>query len=173
MGFTTRHTWQGIGAGFIAGLVFAIAAIVAAMTGGDHGLDAFRSFASLWFGELAFEVDGNDAPRAADIVLIGGFVNMSISVLAGILFALIDTAISDRHVVGLRERALLGMAFGALLWLVDFQLMGRLVYPWFLDLNQPAFLALHVLAFGLPLGVVYGLLDERARSPVPAHYTQS
>jgi hypothetical protein len=167
MGFSTRQTWQGIGAGFIAGLVFAIAAITTAMIGGGDGLEAFRSFASLWFGALAFEVDGRDAPRAADLVLIGLFVHMSIAVLAGILYALVDTAIAERRVVGARDHALIGMAYGGLLWLVDFQLMGRLVYPWFLELNQPLFLALHVLAYGLPLGVVYAMFESRARAPVP------
>jgi len=53
------------------------------------------------------------------------------------------------------------------LWLIDFQLLGRLFYPWFLELPQAPHAILHALTFGLPLGLVYGLLAARRHPAEP------
>lgn len=162
---SVREVWQGIGAGLLAGVIFAIAEIIGANAAGESTDLVFRHFASLWFGEIIFGVDAIDAPRVADVFLIGGFFHLMIAILAGIVYAVIDTAIASRRPLGLAHRAALGTGYGLLLWVIDFQLLGRVLYPWFLELPQAGQAALHALAFGLPLGVLYAVFDARKRAP--------
>ena len=160
--FSKREVWVGVGAGLVAGVVFAIWQIAVAISAGASPVLPFRMFASLWFGELALDPTRSDAGRYYDVVIIGSIVHLSIAALAGIGFAALDSAVSRR--ASLTARAALGAAYGVAMWLVNFQLLARVVYPWFLAESQLAQVALHALAFGVPLGLMYAALEERAES---------
>jgi len=168
MKFTTREAWQGIGAGAIAGLVLAIVSVVVAGAAGRDPDLPFRIFHSLWFGDLSFRQHAGGPPRDYDIQIVGGIVHLGMSVLTGVGFALIATALRPRMTVTREDRrpslelhSMLGIGYGLVLWLINFQLLGRVVYPWLLELPQLPIAALHALAFGLPLGLVYGKFESR------------
>jgi hypothetical protein len=168
MRFTTREAWQVIGAGAIAGFALAIVSIaIAAAAGRDPDLP-FRIFHSLWFGDLSFRQSAGGPPRDYDIQIVGSVVHLGMSVLTGVGFALIATALRSRRPVvadskrpSLEALAMLGIAYGLALYVINFQLLGRVLYPWLLELPQPAIAALHAFAYGLPLGLVYGLFEAR------------
>ncbi|MFN7132870.1 MAG: hypothetical protein ACK4N5_12380, partial [Myxococcales bacterium] len=59
----------------------------------------------------------------------------------------------------------LAMMFALALFVVNFQLVARLAYPWFLDSNLRLQLLLHAAAYGAPLG---WFLTLRIRRRAPA-----
>lgn len=161
MRFTTREAWQGIGAGAAAGLLLAITAIIVSAGAGASGDLPFRIFHSLWFGDLAFREHAGGPPRDYDVMIVGSLVHLGMSVLTGVGFALIATAVRARRRLSLEHHAALGIGYGLVLWLINFQILGRILYPWLLDLPQAGVAALHAFAFGLPLGLAYGLFESR------------
>jgi len=96
MKLSAREAWQGFGAGAVAGVVFAIAMIVLATSNGDSAVLPFRMFASLWFGDIAFREHAGGPPRVDDLVIIGAIVHLTLSIVAGFLYAVIDAQLSAR-----------------------------------------------------------------------------
>jgi hypothetical protein len=50
-----------------------------------------------------------------------------------------------------------------MVWLVNFRLLALAHFPWFLSVPQGPQLVLHAVAFGLPLGLLYGHAERRVR----------
>jgi hypothetical protein len=153
---TRRSIVEGIGFGLVAGVLFAVAEVVASAAMGQPGFAPFQMFASVLFGAGAFEFGAGTA------ILAGGLIHL---VLAG-LFGLIYGLLNDRLPLGSHTswgtQAGLGVAFGAALWLVNFQIIARALFPWFLEANQIVQLLLHAIFFGLPLGLMYAAAERRA-----------
>ena len=170
MQFSARDVWQGIGAGAVAGLVFAIVAIAVAAGAGAGSDLPFRIFHSLWFGELAFREHAGGPPREVDIAIVGSIVHLTISVLAGIGYALIAAGLRQRRPLALEHHAALGIGYGLVLWLVNFQVLGRIFYPWLLELPQAGLAVLHAFAFGLPVGLVCGVFEARYGRAAEVHH---
>lgn len=59
-----------------------------------------------------------------------------------------------------------GVAYGAVLWLVNLQLIARVMFPSFLQSPQIAQLLIHAFGFGLPLALMYCGAERRVQ---PAH----
>jgi cytochrome bd-type quinol oxidase subunit 2 len=112
--------------------------------------------ASLIMGSHAF-----DAPLIL-AMLTGLVVHVGMSAGVGFLFGLVATEerIKTRH----RRKAqlLIGTLFGTAIWLVNFVVVARLFYAsiahWTSLWVQ---LALHVVAFGAPLGLIFAYLEDR------------
>jgi hypothetical protein len=136
---------SGLAAGFIMGLSEATAAVLS----GQSALLPLRAAASIVLREDAF---GANAPM---IALVGAAVHLSIAVMFGFAYGVVNSQIawSDR-VRGMRQ-AVMGIAFGTAIWLLDFQLIGRFFYPWMLEHSQVVQWALHAFGFGLPLGLLF------------------
>jgi hypothetical protein len=60
------------------------------------------------------------------------------------------------------SQAAIGIIYGVALHVVNFHVIARAAYPWFLDANQYMQLVMHALAYGLPLGLLYALAERRA-----------
>jgi hypothetical protein len=56
---------------------------------------------------------------------------------------------------------LIGGLFGIVIWLVNFQIVARVGYPWFLGTRPIVQLVLHVFAFGVPMAAFYTYLSRR------------
>ena len=56
-----------------------------------------------------------------------------------------------------------GFVYGAVLWFVNFQIIARVLYPWFLMAPQFLQMAMHALFFGLPLELMYGRGERRVQ----------
>jgi hypothetical protein len=159
-GITMQRTQRGEGvvgrietetviAGVSAGFVMALAEVIASVVSGQSPFLPFRGAASILLRDDAFRLN---APMVS---LVGAFIHLSIAVMFGFAYGVINSSIpwSDR-VRGPRQ-ALLGVVFGTAIWLLDFQFIARLFYPWLLE--QPQFLqwAIHAFAFGVPLGLLF------------------
>ena len=78
-----------------------------------------------------------------------------IAIMYGFAYGVFNSQLSwTKRVRGMRQ-AVLGVVFGVAIWLLDFQFIGRLFYPWLLDHSQVVQVGIHALGFGLPLGLLF------------------
>lgn len=163
-----RGAKEGIRYGIIAGVIFGLAEILAAGMMGDPPLMPVRMFASIVLGAAALEQ-----------VALGGALVVGIVVhlvLAG-LFGLVYGAANARFLSAetrthMGRQAAMGLLFGIAIWLVNFQIIARILYPWFLMTPQFLQMVLHAVFFGLPLSLMYARAERRGptmrRAPTPA-----
>jgi hypothetical protein len=137
---------RGVAAGLTGGLAFILVNMFAAQSAGKPPIAPFLDISTLFrFSEMPIL-----EPMAVPVeVTLGIIVHLFNSVLFGIVFALIAPL--------LRTSALLvggALAYGVALYVVNFQVIGRLFFPWFVDPrgpNQVLELVVHPLAYGLVL----------------------
>jgi hypothetical protein len=155
---TRRGAQEGIGAGLIAGVIFAVMQVVGAAVMGHPPLMPFRMFASVVLGRDAMS---STPPGTAFVV--GAIAHLVLSAIFGLIYAAINSRFSTETQTQWGRQAGLGLLAGVVLWFVNFQILGRLLYPWFLASPQPAQLVMHAVFFGLPLGLMYAGAKRRAR----------
>ena len=97
------------------------------------------------------------------------WVHLALSALLGLIYGLVNARLSPETETRWARQAGLGLLFGALVWLVNFQVVARLLYPWFLTTPQSVQLLLHALFFGLPLGLMYAAAERRVQHVQRAH----
>jgi len=94
---------------------------------------------------------GQDTPTPSpENMLVGLVTHTGLSILFGIGFALLVTAVPT-----LRRAPLLvvaAIAYGLLLYLVNFQILGRTLFPWFTNPKGPN------QGFEVFIHAVYGLM---------------
>lgn len=136
---------RGAVAGLTGGLLFALANMWFAAAHGKPLVAPFLAISTIFHG--------SDMPVASSSDVIAGLVlHLGMSLLFGIVFGL--------GVVLLRlpRRPLLllvaGLVYGLALYLLNFQIIGRIAFPWFIDPkgpNQIFELWIHPVAYGLLL----------------------
>jgi PhnB protein len=136
----------GAGPGFIAGAIFAIMLSVLAAMHGESPLKPLYMFASLVLGSGAMQT--GSVPAA----VLGTVVTMILSTLYGIIFMGLNRPLLRDRGPNWPLQALLGAVFGAALWLINFQLFSRLLFPWLAQMPQLVLFVAHTLFFGVPLG---------------------
>lgn len=161
-----RSIKEGVGLGIAAGVIFAVVEVAASVMMGNPALTPFRMFSSVVLGRAGLEGVG---PGTA--LVVGSLAHLALSAIYGSIYALIMSRASSRTRVSRGSQAGLGALFGLALWLVNFQVIARIAYPWFLGAPQFAQAILHALAFGLPLGLMYAGAERRVH-PVRAAAVQ-
>ena len=133
--------------GVLAGLVFALFVTLGALvTGGPaHAFTPLRMIAAIGLGPAALE------PSYSPLVAVGAGVALHLVLSAGfaVIFAsMIPVTFSTATEVGL------GMAYGFVLWLFNFYLIGpTLGWVWFAEQSSPLVqLTAHTVGFGAVLG---------------------
>jgi hypothetical protein len=144
----------GAAAGVLAGIVFVIMLVVSAAMNEQNPFAPLGMFASLLLGRQAFTAPSSDA------LLVGTLVTVFLSTLYGTVFAFLNLRLSESRRIDWGFQAVLGGAYGAVLWLVNFQGFSRLLFPWLADAPQLVLLVSHVLFFGLPLGLLYAIFER-------------
>ena len=144
----TRALKEGVGFGVIAGILFAIASMIVAAAGGQPAAEPLRNAASVVLGSDAL------VSMSGGTLLTGIVVHVVLSAIFGAVYGLFDGALSRDLRSSYGWQAGLGLVFGVALWLVNFQIIARVVYPWFIDQNQLVAAAMHAVFFGLPLGLM-------------------
>lgn len=152
-----RGALEGIGFGLIAGVIMAVAFVVAEAAMGNPPLTPFRLIASLAYGEAALTTRS-----IGDCLVMGSVIHFSLSALFGLIYGLICSALSADLQTSWAKQAAIGVGYGAVLWLMNFQLIARWRFPWLLDRPQFMILLVHALAFGLPLALMYVASERRA-----------
>jgi hypothetical protein len=131
---------RGVAAGLTGGQVFIVANMYWAFSQGAPPVAPFLAISTIF--------RFSDQPMMGPPeVIIGLVTHLTLSILFGVVFALLAPL--------LRSAAALiggGLLYGLLLYVVNFQVFGRLFFPWFTNPegpNQIVELILHPLAFGL------------------------
>lgn len=150
-----RSALQAVGPGIAAGAIFAAVGVIHMGVRGVDPFLLFRLFASLVMGRSAY-----DNPELG-VVLVGALTNIVVSGAAGFVYGAAAGMLPEKTRSNLLQQAGLGFAYGALLYLLDFQLIGRVLFPWVLSPPQLPIFVLHTLAFGVPLGVAYVIVERR------------
>ncbi len=139
---------EGLMGGLVAGAIFALAQMLLATASGASVWTPWAWFASILLGRGIL-----DAPFGLSTFVVGFVVHFVLSALFGLIWGATAKSVSR----GIRDswgaHAIAAMIYGLVVWLVNFQVIARVVYPWFLDTGPFAQMLLHVLAFGLPLGL--------------------
>lgn len=151
-----RSAVNGVVAGVLAGLLIFTAELLATVGGGQPASALFRGAASIALGERALE-----DVRLATAIGVGTFVHFVISALYGLLYGALMSAAGRDLRRSLPGQAVLGGLFGLGVWLVNYQLVAAWRYPWFLGSPQGLQAAIHVLAYGVPLGLVLAAQERR------------
>ncbi|MDP2270452.1 MAG: hypothetical protein Q8N23_24285 [Archangium sp.] len=156
-----RGAKEGVGFGLIAGAIFVVMEVVGAAMMGQPALMPIRMFASTVLGQAALMESS-----AAAVLIVGTIVHFALSGVFGLIYGLINGRFSTSTETSFGRQAGLGLLFGAMLWLANFQLIARVLYPWFLDAPQFLQMAMHAMFFGLPLGLMYAAAERRAHHSV-------
>jgi hypothetical protein len=130
---------RGAVAGIAAGLLFLLANMAWATKSGMPGVAPLIDMATI------FNVTDKPDPTPENIA-IGLVTHLNLSMLFGIGFALIVPLFRDP-----RTMALAGAGYGIALYLVNFQILGRTVFPWFQEGPDQVFELFAHAGYGLLL----------------------
>lgn len=158
-GGTGRVLGQGVLYGFVAGLVFGVVEIIGSAAMGNPALMPVRMFASVLLGREAF----SEVVWLGWVVAVGLVVHFALSALLGLIYGAIESRMSVEGRTSWGRQSAVGLLFGAAVWLVNFQIIARLFYPWFLEVPQFMQLAMHAVTFGLPLGLMFAAAEHYQR----------
>jgi hypothetical protein len=159
---TRRSLREGIAAGLVAGMIFAVMEIAGAAMMGNPPLMPIRMFASVLLGKSALE-------GALGVAIVVGIIaHMVLSGAFGVVYGLVAGRLDPKTQTSFGRQSLLGMMFGLVVWLVNFQIIARVLYPWFLETPQVLQAMMHALFFGLPLALVYTASERKAVGHAPA-----
>ena len=165
MSDVNRSIKEGTGFGLIAGVVFAIAQVIATVLAGDPAILAFRRFASVLLGPEALT-----ATPEATAVGVGLVAHLFLSAMYGLFYGVYNSALTMPTRRSVVRQAAIGPIFGIMLWLVNFQVFAQYRYPWLLELPQGPQVFLHAVFYGLPLGLLYASAERRV-IPVQRPYS--
>ncbi|MGC4120288.1 MAG: hypothetical protein QM765_38045 [Myxococcales bacterium] len=158
---------DGLVSGLLVGALFAAAEMVGSQILGASPVSPWRAFASTALGQRALE----QVPLATALP-VGVVAHFVLSALYGVAYAFANRRLCANETRSSFSReAGLGLFFGLALYVVNFQVFARLIYPWFLGANQVAQLIYHVFFFGLPLALLITVLERKAlgiRAPTAA-----
>jgi hypothetical protein len=142
--------------GLLVGLFFAIMEMIGAAAMGAPALSPWRAFASTILGQRALT-----QTSLGTAFIVGVIAHFALSAIYGMAYAYIISRVSPETRASLGREAAIGLAFGVGLYLLNFQVIARLIYPWFRHVNQTWQFILHTVFFGLPLGLLFGASERR------------
>lgn len=138
---------EGALAGLIGGAVFASAQTLAAAIAGMPPGAPWQFFASVVSGG-----EGVYEEVTLTGFLLGAVIHFGLSTLFGAFFGWIVSRIGRPVRNDLRLELTGGLLYGLVLWVINVQIVGRFLYPWYLELLNPAVQAVvHAVFYGIPL----------------------
>ena len=158
------RTTNRAGYGVAAGIVMALVEVIASVAGGLGPLLPFRMAASVVLGDGAL---GRTSTGVAFVV--GLLVHMVLSAIFGLIYGALNARGSQATRVSWGRESVLGLIYGLAIWLVDFQIIARSAYPWFLGTAQFLQAITHALFYGLPLTLMYVMGERRIEVFRPTH----
>ncbi len=134
---------RGSVAGFVGGVGFLLATMAFVTTKDLPAVAPLIDISTIFHGQ--------DTPTPSpENMLVGLVTHTGLSILFGIGFALLVTAVPTLRRVPLLVGA--AIAYGLLLYLVNFQILGRTLFPWFTNPKGPN------QGFEVFIHAVYGLM---------------
>ncbi|WP_186002143.1 hypothetical protein [Corallococcus sp. Z5C101001] len=148
--------------GVAAGVMLALAETALAVAAGESPFVPVRMTAAVVLGTPAFTPQVSTAAAVA----VGLLVHLVIAAGWGVVYSLLDAMLPVDGRGRWEFQAAVGMLFGIFVWLVDFQLLARGYFPWFLGVPQFLQIVWHAVFMGLPMAMLF-TMAERRRAPVP------
>ena len=146
-----RQVWVvGLTGGLAGGAFLAAAQAFATALAREPPPQMFRAWGSLLLGRRILEGLPNDLE-----VPLGLAVHLVVAGALGVAYGLLVSRLGTRRRDSFASQFLYGALFGAAVWVVNYQLLSRVLFPAMraADPVRPALqLVLHVIAFGVPLG---------------------
>jgi hypothetical protein len=144
------HPLAGVCAGLLAGLAYlALQSALAGGMAGDASLP-LRRICAILLGEDVL----SDGGFGIELAGIGLLVHFAVSIVYG---RLVDLAVRDAPLL---QACVIGGAVGLAMYLLVFELVGRVAFPWFG--NAPVGItAMDHFLFGVICGAAYCLLRPR------------
>lgn len=141
-----RIVVEGALGGLIAGASLAAGQLLAAAWSGVPPGTPWQLWSSLVLGREAL-----DGGLSLLRFVLGFVLNFGLSTAFGALFGLVVAAIRRPLRDDLAVQLTGGAIYGIALWAINYQIIGRLFFPWFSVLNPGVQLLIHALFYGLPL----------------------
>ncbi|CAN5236683.1 hypothetical protein BH18ACT14_BH18ACT14_17410 [soil metagenome] len=136
-----ERTSRGATAGLVSGLVFLIATMGYVTTKGLPAVAPMIDISTIFHGQ--------DTPvPSPDNVVVGLVTHLTLAATFGIVFALLAWVLPRRAGILLAA----GLVYGLLLYVVNFQILGRTLFPWFTNPSGPD------QGFEVFIHAVFGLL---------------
>jgi hypothetical protein len=144
-----RRVYHGADGGLIAGLAFILADMGWSRLHGEPATTPIHGVATV------FNVSSH-IERTPDDLAIGIFTHAWLAAFFGIVFALLLPVVGGRlRAVArgeLRTLFLAGVLYGLALYVLNYQVLGRMVFKWFTGPHRPD------LAISIAVHVIYGLV---------------
>ena len=133
--------------GFGAGTVLLAAQMMISGSLGGSPAEPLRLISTIVLGRQALDPSYSFAAAAS----FGLVIHLALSILFALLFLFLTIIIGG--MTSTHRLIAFGFCYGIFLWLVNFYLIGRTVFPQFLEINQfwNRFIA-HAVFYGVPLG---------------------
>lgn len=154
-------TWNAAVFGLLAGAILVVFEILVALIVGDGATRPLRQYASVVLQEDALT---HSAPGIA--VAVGLAVHLAVSAAWAVLFRLLGGGFGPGVQVSWAYQLLAGAVLGFVVYFIDYQIIGRLAFPWLLEQDQLTALVLRVLFYGMPLGTLFFFGTRRDKSIV-------
>ncbi len=140
---------RGAVAGLFAGLVFLLANMGWAVRGDKPAVAPMIDISTIFHNQdMPKPVEAG--PFGPDNVVVGLVLHLSLSMLFGMAFALVAAMLLRRR--GAALLAVAGVVYGLAVYVVNFQVFGRVFFEWFTDPMGPP------QGFEIFIHAVYGLL---------------
>jgi len=132
---------RGVAGGLFGGVAFAIANMYYADAHGKPAVAPFLDIATIFHHQKM-------PMMSPENVVTGLVLHVALSMVFGVVFALVVVPVAR----GAAMVAVGGLAYGLVLFVVNFQIFGRVFFPWFTNPkgpNQLFELWIHPVAYGL------------------------
>jgi hypothetical protein len=151
---------QGLAAGIIAGLVFAVFEMLASafMMGAGAFFMPLRMIGAIALGSQALD-PGYSLWTAG---FAGVVVHLVLAIIYGLIFGVVATMLR-----GAAALIGIGWIYGLALWLVNFYAIAPTTFPWFLDANPVLQFIAHTFFFGAVLGLWFWNAQQRSGFDAP------
>jgi hypothetical protein len=153
----------GLASGLAVGVLFGLAEMIGSAFLRAPVLSPWRAFASTVLGRRALA----ETPLGAALI-VGVIAHFALSAIYGVVFAVANHALGPETRGNASREAAIGLLFGLGLYVLNFQIIVRVIYPWFRMANQPAQVIYHTAFFGLPLALLVASRERRAARLQPA-----
>ncbi len=133
--------------GIIGGVVLALAAMIALVAAGLGPGAPWQFFASVLLGVAALQ------EVTLGVFLVGFVTHFVLSAVFGLAWGFVASGVPQGIRDNMGAHTAAAGVYGFVIYLLTFQIIARGFYPWFLEMNQVLWAVMHVLFFGIPLGL--------------------
>ncbi len=150
-----RVAYEGFGFGLIAGVIYLAAEMASAAMSSADTLAPLRWDASIVLGSHALD------SVLGTTYLAGLVVHLLLSGVFGLGYSEIEGRLPADAKRRYGYQILIGIAYAALLWLVNVEIIAHALSPWFVRATPTRHLLLQALFFGGPLGLMFTAAERR------------